>query len=77
MITMTVAEALEKQAEQIEWYAKAWNMPVDKVRSVVAEKTTAYKLNSTCGYDIVTINRHIPRGAAIEALFGRLQINHD
>ena len=69
-ITMTKAEALAKQAEQVEWYAKSWG---DEVRSVVAKATTADALEDGKAYDIVTINRHIPRGAAIESLMGRYQ----
>jgi hypothetical protein len=77
MITMNKAAALAKQAEQIEWYANIWQMPIADVRAKVAAATTADKLDDGVEYDIVTINRHIPRGAAIEYMFGRYQHTHD
>lgn len=73
-ITMTKADALAKQAEQVEHYAKMWG---DEVREVVARATTAEALDDGIAYDIVTINRHIPRGGAIEMLMGRYQHTHD
>ena len=73
-ITMTKAQALAKQAEQIEWYASRWG---DDVRTVVANATNADALDDDVDYDVVTINRHIPRGGAIEALMGRAQHFHD
>lgn len=74
MITMTKAEALAKQAEQIEWYANMWG---DQVRSVVAAATTADALEDGKAYPVTVINRHIPRGAAIEMLMGRYQHTND
>ena len=74
MITMTKAEALAKQAEQIEWYAHIWG---DDVREIVAKATTADMLENDRAYDIVTINRHIPRGGAIAMLMDRFQNNLD
>jgi hypothetical protein len=71
MITMTKAAALAKQAEQIEWYANIWQKPIEDVRATVAAATTADTLEDGVEYDMVTINRHIPRGAAIELMFGR------
>jgi hypothetical protein len=64
MITMTVAEALAIQAKQIDHYAA--NYP--GVAAVVAAHTDTSKLDPETSYDVTVINRHIPRGGAIEAL---------
>jgi hypothetical protein len=61
---MTKAEALAIQARQIEHYAAAWG---EHVRDLVAAATTADQL-ADGEHDVATINRHIPRGGAIEWL---------
>ncbi|MBS1061418.1 hypothetical protein [Gluconobacter sp. Dm-44] len=63
--TLTKKEALEIQAKQIEHYVSVYG---EGVRQAVADATTADELADDVGYDVVTINRHIPRGGAIEAL---------
>jgi hypothetical protein len=62
MIKLTKAEALRIQAAQIEHYAAMWG---DDVRTVVAAATTADALEDGVEYDVVIINRHIPRGGFI------------
>jgi hypothetical protein len=64
MIRITKAEALRIQAEQVEWYANIYG---PDVRELVAAATTADALPDG-EHDIVIINRHIPRGGAIENL---------
>ena len=71
---MTKAEALAKQAEQVAHYSKIWG---ETVRDIVAKATTADALTDGVEYDIVVINRHIPRGGAIESLIGHEQHYHD
>jgi hypothetical protein len=65
-ITMTKAQALAKQAEQVAYYAKHHPGIADRVAAV----TTADALEDGVDYDMGTINRHVPRGAAIERLAG-------
>ncbi|MFT9324064.1 MAG: hypothetical protein ABF537_07930 [Acetobacter sp.] len=64
-ITLTKEKALEIQAEQVDHYAKIYG---EGVRQAVADATTADALTEGVEYDMQTVNRHIPRGAAIEAL---------
>lgn len=65
MIKMTKTAALAKQAEQVAWYSGIYGQ---HVADLVAAATTADALKDGVEYDMVTINRHIPRGSAIEAL---------
>ena len=74
MITLTKAEALRIQAEQVEWYA---NLYGEHVRAIVAAATHADRLQDGIDYDVVEINRHIPRGGRIESLIGKEQRPHD
>jgi hypothetical protein len=63
-ITLTKTEALRIQAEQVAHYADlhgAW------VREAVAAATTADALGEG-PHDMVTVNRHIPRGEEMEGL---------
>jgi hypothetical protein len=64
MMRMTKAEALRIQAEQVAWYAQIYG---PEVAEYVAAATTADRL-ADGEHDIVTINRHIPRGGSIEWL---------
>jgi hypothetical protein len=67
MIKMTKADALRRQAEQIEHYVAqygAW------VREAVAAETTADQL-ADGEHFVSDINRHIPRGGAIEFIIER------
>lgn len=64
MFEMTKAKALEIQAQQVEHYARVYG---PHVRDLVAAATTADALPDGT-HDVVTINRHIPRGGDIEAL---------
>jgi hypothetical protein len=70
MFKMTKAAALAKQAEQVARYARTY--PMMNVADIVANATTADAL-AEGEHDIVVINRHIPRGAAIEMLLGRFE----
>lgn len=65
VMTMTKAAALDIQAKQVEHYGAAYGLEL--VRSLVAAATTADALEDG-EHDVITINRHIPRGAAIEWL---------
>jgi hypothetical protein len=64
MISITKAEALAIQAQHVDHYAAIYG---EHVRALVASATTAHMLPDGA-HDIVTINRHIPRGGAIEWL---------
>lgn len=66
MITMTKAEAIARQAAQIAHYSQQFT----NVTALVAAATTADALEDGVEYDLVTINRHIPRGGAIEQMLG-------
>ena len=63
-ITLTKSEALRIQAQQIEHYAASHGQWVCEA---VAAATTADEMGEG-PHDMVTINRHIPRGGAIETL---------
>lgn len=63
-ITLTKAEALRIQSEQVEHYVAQYG---DWVREVVAAATSADEL-ADGSHEVVTINRHIPRGGALESL---------
>jgi hypothetical protein len=65
MFMITKAVALAKQAEQVEYYAALYG---DWLRKTVADATTADALEDGPEYDMVIINRHIPRGGAIERM---------
>lgn len=64
MIKLTKAEALRIQAEQVAYYSAIYG---PQVADLVAAATTADALPDG-EHDVVVINRHIPRGGAIEAL---------
>lgn len=64
MFTMTKAQALAKQAEQVEHYRQFCPDIADRVRA----HTTAECLADGVEYPVAHINRHIPRGGAIERL---------
>lgn len=65
VIRMTKARALEIQAQHVEHYVAIYG---PHVRSLVAQATTADELLDGIEYPVPIVNRHIPRGAAIEAL---------
>lgn len=65
--TITKAEALRIQAEQIDHYAAIYG---EWIREAVAAKTNAAAL-ADGEHDVVTVNRHIPRGGFIEAIIER------
>lgn len=73
-IKISKAYALKIQADQIAHYARVY--PDLPVAEIVANATTADAL-ADGEHDIVTINRHIPRGGAIEHLIGKLQRNRE
>jgi len=64
--TMTVEAALAIQARQIE----AYSVRHPGVAEIVAKATTAHALKAGVEYEVAIINRHIPRGGAIEDLLG-------
>lgn len=66
MTTYTKAEMLAVQAKQVAHYAPCCPDLAAKVAAI----TTADQLEDGVGYDIFTINKHIPRGSAIEHLCG-------
>jgi hypothetical protein len=65
--TMTKAEALEIQERHIKHYGKWFGE--ERVRARVAAATRADELPDG-EHPVAVINRHIPRGGAIEAMFG-------
>lgn len=65
--TMTRADALRIQAEQVDHYAKQHG---EFVRELVASATTADALEDKA-HPVRVINEHIPRGGAIEDLIAR------
>jgi hypothetical protein len=66
--TITKAEALKIQAEQIAWYNRSGDRPW--LAAKVAEMTTAEALEDGKEYPVHIVNEHIPRGADIEHLCG-------
>lgn len=72
---MTKAQALRIQAEQVAWYAARY--PHIAVAELVAAATHADALEDGVEYDVVEINRHIPRGGWIESLIGKEQRPYD
>lgn len=66
MFTMTKGEALEIQQRQIAHYKPL----CANIAELVAAQTTADQLQDGVMYPVNVINRHIPRGGAIEALIG-------
>lgn len=66
MMTMTKAEALKIQAEQVANYSARY----PNAAEIVAAATDADKLQDGFRYDVVIVNRYIPRGGAIETLLG-------
>lgn len=67
---MTKAQALAIQAEQVEWYGRTYG--VERVRALVAAADTSHLLPDG-EHDVVTINRHIPRGGALEWLIPEIR----
>lgn len=65
-ITMTKAQALEIQARQVEHYS----FVCPDIAAKVAAITTADELEDGVAYPVAVINKHIPRGGAIEGLCG-------
>jgi hypothetical protein len=68
MFKMTKADALARQATQVDHYAALYG---DWVRAAVAEATRAAMLPDDGLIDVVEVNRYIPRGGAIEAIIER------
>jgi hypothetical protein len=75
MITMTKAQALKIQAEQVAWYNRNGDFP--SLAETMAAKTTADALEDDVEYPVRVINSHIPRGADIEFAMGVRQSNLD
>jgi flagella basal body P-ring formation protein FlgA len=66
MVKLTKEQALKIQAEQVAFYSR--HCP--NLDELVAAATTADQLEPGIEYDVVVINRHIPRGGKIEQLAG-------
>lgn len=66
MLTLTKQAALAMQKLHVAHYAPL----CAGLKEKVAALTTADQLQDDVEYDIVTINKHIPRGAAIEHICG-------
>lgn len=64
-VMMTKAQALAIQRVQVDHYAKHYG---EHVRALVAAATSADALQDGVEYPSWEINRHIPRGGAIESL---------
>lgn len=69
MFRMTKADALRRQAEQVAHYVAQYG---PHVAELVAAATRADELPDG-EHDVVTINRYIPRGGAIEFLIPEKQ----
>ena len=69
-ITLTKSEALRIQSEQLEHYATMFGQDV---RAIVAQATHATRLVDGREYDVVEVNRYIPRGGGIEHLISHLR----
>lgn len=69
MMTMTKAEALRIQAEQVAFYSRSYG---PKVADLVAAATTADAL-ADGEHPVSVINRHIPRGGALEWLIPEIR----
>jgi len=70
-ITMTKAEALRIQAEQVAWYSRRGDRPW--LAEKIASMTTADALEDDKDYPVYVINTHIPRGVDIERVCGIAQ----
>lgn len=68
MFKLTKTHALEIQAKQVDHYAAIYGA---RVREIVAAATHAERLDGEGPHDVVTVNRHIPRGGSIESLIER------
>lgn len=66
MLKITKEQALEIQDEQLAFYEPTFPGITERIKA----KTTADQLEPDTLYDIVTINRHIPRGYDIEQALG-------
>jgi hypothetical protein len=66
MIKMTKAQALEIQDRQLAHYEQFCPGITAKVKA----RTTADRLEDGVEFDVVVINRHIPRGGKIEQIAG-------
>lgn len=65
MFKLTKSRAMEIQSDQVNHYAKQYG---EHVRKLVSDATTADQLEYGIEYDVVIVNRHIPRGGAIAQL---------
>ena len=61
---MTPRDALKRQADQVAHYSKI----NPNIGAMVAKKTNLNGLDLDAEYDVIVINRHIPRGGAIESM---------
>jgi hypothetical protein len=65
---MTLADALARQASQIEWYGHRYPGGTDALRSRMASLTHTDGLDLTAMRDITAVNRLVPRGWDIEQM---------
>ena len=66
MFKITKEQALEIQDQQLAFYEPNYRGITAKIKAM----TTADQLEPDTLYDMVTINRHIPRGGCIERHLG-------
>jgi hypothetical protein len=65
MITLTKAEALRRQALQVDHYAAAWG---EAGRAAVAAHTHPEELEDDVAYPVHIVHRAIPMGGRIESI---------
>jgi len=70
MMKLTKAKAQRIQAEHIEWYGRTYGL--ERVRALVMAADRSHLL-ADGEHDVVTINRFIPRGGAIETLIPEIR----
>ena len=70
LIKMTLQEALDIQREQIEHYGHLHPQGVAGLSKVMAARTNVEGMDLTAMRDLAEVNRHVPRGAAIEYILG-------
>jgi len=70
VMKMTKAQAVAIRERDIEWYGQSYG--VERVRALVMAVDTSHLLPDG-EHDVITINRHIPRGGAIEWLIPEIR----
>lgn len=74
-ITLTLRKALEIQTTQLNFYCT--DKPYDaEVRAKIASQTNVEGLDLDVELPAYIVNRHVPRGGAIEVLVNAARVNH-